>query len=612
MTVLSDTIPLGEYVFLRILQANPKLKSIFGVPGDYNLNLMEHLYAESVTEQGVKFVGNCNELNAGYTADGYARIIDTFAVLITTLGVGELSALNGVSSAFSEFVPILHIVGSIATFKEKHNEQSSVEASQNWHHLVQAKDQLAKPDVHVFLKMSSPISICTESLTYEGLHNGENFDKIDNVIRSIYRESRPGYLYIPADLPDIKVSSDRLKQPFQHKEYDETNMESRQNLNKLTDTILSYLYESNSPSLMSDDLLYKFHGYESFTNIISKVANNKFVKLYSSRIAKYIDESLDNFVGVYPGANEKVVESFQNDTDLLIIFGYVNFETKSLYNGLDHYKNIKNVILINPDYVKINENYYFIKSRKSQLREFSMNDLFMNIADSLDTSKLKQVDNVLKYQYKKDILLPDNDSNEKRVSQVKLFNLLNSNIQENDIILSEISSFSFDLPNISVKKNVRFIYNSYYASIGYALPATLGVSMALKDLKINNRRVILFEGDGSAQMTAQELSTYIRYNVTRPQIFIMNNEGYTIERAIKGETRSYNDIQIWNWEYAGKMFGDANGDIHQYYKIANVEDFNKFFGKRDGFNKKEDKLEIIDLDMYKTDYSNGLKFFLSK
>lgn len=612
MTNLADSIPLGEYVFLRILQANPTLKSIFGVPGDYNLNLMEYLYAESVTEKGVKFVGNCNELNAAYTADGYARIIDTFSVLITTLGVGELSALNGVSSAFSEFVPVLHIVGSIPTFKEKHNEQSTIDASQNWHHLVQDKDQLSKPDVHVFLKMSNPISICTESLTYEGLHNGDNFDKIDNVIRSIYRESRPGYLYIPADLPDVKVSSERLRQPFNYKELDETNVQSKQNLNELTSNILSHLYESNSPSFMSDDLLYKFHGYENFTNIISKVANNKFVKLYSSRIAKYIDEDLDNFIGMYPCANEKVVDSFQNDTDLLIIFGYVNFETKSFYNGIDHFKNIKNVILINSDYVKINDDYYFIKSRKSQIREFSMNDLFKSIADNLDISKLKQIDNVLKYQYEKTIILPDNDTDEKRVSQIKLFNLLNSNIQENDIILSEISSFSFDLPNIHVKKNVRFIYNSYYASIGYALPATLGVSIALKDLNITNRRVILFEGDGSAQMTAQELSTYLRFNVTRPQIFIMNNEGYTIERAIKGETRSYNDIQIWNWEYAGKMFGDVNGDKHQYVKISNTKDFNSFFGDRNGFNKKDDKLEIIDLHMYKTDYSNGLKFFLGK
>lgn len=598
------TISLGEYVFLRIIQANPKLKSIFGVPGDYNLNLMEYLYKDSITSQGVKFIGNCNELNAAYCSDGYAKIIDTFSVLITTLGVGELSALNGVSSAFSEFVPVLHIVGSVATYKEKQNDASG-DKFQNWHHLVQSKHALDKPDCHVFGKMSEPISICTESLTYEGLYNGENFDKIDNVIRCILRESRPGYLYIPADLPDIEVPATRLEQPFEYKEYDENNLQSKVQLEDLADRILDAIYHSESPSFQCDDLVHKFHAYDSFCRIIDKVKDNKFVKLYSSRIGKYIDETLDNFIGVFPSAEPKVIESFCDQTDLLVIFGYTNFETNGLYGGRDWYKNIKNTIFINPDYVKFNDEIVYLKNPKNNTRSFSMNDLLHQIGDHLDVSHFKSIDNVLEYQTIKPSSL--NECKTSRISQDKLFNFVNQNIQPNDIILCEVSSFSFGLPDLTLKQNCRLIYNSYYASIGYALPATLGVCLALRDLKID-RRVMLFEGDGSAQMTVQELSTYLRNDVTRPQIFIMNNEGYTIERAIKGETRSYNDIQLWNWEFAGKLFGDSQCAKHKYLKLSTDAEFDAHFAT---VGTKSDKLEIYDLMMEKTDYSAGLKFFLS-
>ena len=80
-----ENIPLGEYLFLRICQANPRLKSIFGIPGDFNLNLLEHLYTKSVAEdKKVRFINLCNELNASYTVDGYAKVIEGLAVLITT------------------------------------------------------------------------------------------------------------------------------------------------------------------------------------------------------------------------------------------------------------------------------------------------------------------------------------------------------------------------------------------------------------------------------------------------------------------------------------------------------------------------------------------------
>lgn len=59
----------------------------------------------------LKWLGCCNELNAAYAADGYARIKGVPGVLVTTYAVGELSAMNGVAGAYAEHAGMIHVVG---------------------------------------------------------------------------------------------------------------------------------------------------------------------------------------------------------------------------------------------------------------------------------------------------------------------------------------------------------------------------------------------------------------------------------------------------------------------------------------------------------------------
>lgn len=108
----SNKITLGAYIFSRIRSLG--IEHIFGCPGDYNLNLLDHLYRV----KGLTWVGNCNELNAAYAADGYARSRGLPGAVLTTYGVGELSAINGIGGANSEYVPIIHIVGTTSRFAQ--------------------------------------------------------------------------------------------------------------------------------------------------------------------------------------------------------------------------------------------------------------------------------------------------------------------------------------------------------------------------------------------------------------------------------------------------------------------------------------------------------------
>jgi indolepyruvate decarboxylase len=91
-----------------------------------------------------------------------------------------------------------------------------------------------------------------------------------------------------------------------------------------------------------------------------------------------------------------------------------------------------------------------------------------------------------------------------------------------------------------------------WSSIGFTLPALLGAALARPD-----RRPVLFIGDGSAQLTAQELGTFYARGI-QPVVFVLNNDGYTVERAIQSPKADYQDIVAWNWTELPAALGGTN------------------------------------------------------
>ncbi|KMU85223.1 pyruvate decarboxylase [Coccidioides immitis H538.4] len=185
---LKNPVDVAEYLFTRLHQLG--IRSIHGVPGDYNLVALDY-----IPKCGLRWVGNCNELNAGYAADGYARI-NGISALMTTFGVGELSALNAVAGAFSEFVPIVHIIGQPSTISQKDGMLL--------HHT------LGNGDYNAFANMSANISCAVAKLNDP--HQAATY--IDSALRECWIRSRPVYIALPTDLVQKKVDGERLKTPI--------------------------------------------------------------------------------------------------------------------------------------------------------------------------------------------------------------------------------------------------------------------------------------------------------------------------------------------------------------------------------------------------------------
>jgi indolepyruvate decarboxylase len=133
-----------EYVLARLKEIG--IDHIFGVPGDYAFPVEDAILSFS----GMEWVGCCNELNAAYAADGYARVHGVAAVS-TTYGVGELSAINGIAGAYAEHLPVFHLVG-----------MPSME-TQEKHLLVH--HTLGKSDYELFRKMAESLVIASAIMT---------------------------------------------------------------------------------------------------------------------------------------------------------------------------------------------------------------------------------------------------------------------------------------------------------------------------------------------------------------------------------------------------------------------------------------------------------------
>jgi TPP-dependent 2-oxoacid decarboxylase len=130
----------------------------------------------------------------------------------------------------------------------------------------------------------------------------------------------------------------------------------------------------------------------------------------------------------------------------------------------------------------------------------------------------------------------------------RFYQEVNRFLDSTNLVISDVgNSTLLGAAEIILPDEVPFIAQAFYVSIGYSLPATLGAKLAAPKL-----RPVTFIGDGAFQMTVQELSTIIRHGLN-PIIFLMNNDGYAIERIF--HDGPYNDLQMWQYRRFTEVFG---------------------------------------------------------
>ena len=238
-----------------------------------------------------------------------------------------------------------------------------------------------------------------------------------------------------------------------------------------------------------------------------------------------INEENPYFIGTYyPNYGDKRALNYVDQSDLVIVFGskLIDVNTGSFTQCFTQ----KETVVLNCD----NTDFFGEKSRGVNINNLIKNLENFDYQFDFESTGLNNVTPDVKYE--------DNDDQELNLSQYMY--AFKNFMKPDDTIYTETGTSQYGLSFMNLKKGVDFEAQPLWDSIGYTLPAVLGSQIADPE-----GRHILSIGDGSAQMTIQELSLIQRHHL-KPIIFLVDNDGYTIERVIHGAHAKYNDIAVWN------------------------------------------------------------------
>ena len=123
-------------------------------------------------------------------------------------------------------------------------------------------------------------------------------------------------------------------------------------------------------------------------------------------------------------------------------------------------------------------------------------------------------------------------------------------LKPNDILVAETGTSSMGLGLAKMPKGATFHNQTLWGAIGWATPAAFGAALAAPD-----RRTVLITGEGSHQLTAQEVGQFHRFGL-KPIIFLLNNNGYLIERLLCKDPETYcNDVAQWHYHLLPQALG---------------------------------------------------------
>jgi TPP-dependent 2-oxoacid decarboxylase len=490
-TTSPSTMTIGAFLLRRLREAG--ISHLFGVAGDFNLEFLLQM------EDGNEFmwVGNCNELNAAYAADGYARL-KGISGLIVTNGVGAWSAINGVAGAYSEHVPVVCVCGSLPL--------KALDRNLLMHHTS------ADTDYDAVLRGFAQVTAAQARLTPQNA-----VAEIDRLILTAWQCKLPVYMELPSDIAylEVEVPAEPLKLAMPPSD--------PERLSTCADAIVARLTNAHSPAILIDLDTDRF----DVTGELLELAGKLQIPIAAINTSKgVVDETSPYFLGLYAGAGSKPeVRQAVENSDCLLAIGVRRVDTSSGHFSdalpADRIDARSAAVDIGPD------NYQAVY----------LKELLRRVADSVPSRKASYSRPAGATTYSPSAAVPSGP-----LTQATYWNMIQSFVREGDVLVaedgtSEAGCWALDLP-----PRCSFITQAIWGSIGYSVGSVLGTLLAAP-----KRRHLLFVGDGSFQLTAQEVSTMLRHDL-KPIIFLINNGGYTVERTICGKDGHFNDVA--NWAYA--------------------------------------------------------------
>ncbi|GAA3627824.1 alpha-keto acid decarboxylase family protein [Kineosporia mesophila] len=511
-TTARPNVSVGGYLARRLEQLG--LEHLFGLPGDFNLALLDEMLATT----NLNWVGSGNELNAGYAADGYARLRRGPAAFVTTFGVGELSAVNALAGSFAEDVPVVHIVGLPSTTVINHGTLV--------HH------SLADGDFGHFVRMAAEV---TATAVVVRAHNAAT--AIDQALLTAVGSSKPVYLGIPADVAVAPISATPLSRPLRVLRSDPAAAED------FRDALTEFLGGAAEVTVLAGPRLYR----RQLEQRIRAIAAQNGVRIATQSASKaLLDESHPANLGVYAGAFTDNAETRRHidEATPLVLSGVVltDFLTGSFTHGFDP----EHAVDLQLDHARIAGNAFYGLYLEESLR--ILEEVLESRAPRPAPLPRRPVPAACVHE-------PADPRGQ--LTHADLWPLLQDHLAPGTLLVAEAGTSFYGALEMTLPDGCDLLGQPVWSSIGYTLPATVGAMLAEPD-----RETVLVIGDGSAQLTIQELGRLLALGL-KPTILLINNNGYTVERAIRSPEAAYQDIVAWNWTSLPAALGAPTTPVYR-------------------------------------------------
>ncbi|WHO75788.1 alpha-keto acid decarboxylase family protein [Rhizobium sp. BT03] len=516
---MGDTYTVGQYLVDRLGELG--LGHLFSVAGDYSIEWVNSY----VEKSRIQVIEEVNELNAGYAADGYARL-KGIGALCVTYSAGSLCATNAIAGSYVEKVPVVLINGAPSIQKTLTFEQTGYSS----HHFISGRET----DRQVFEYITAA------AVRIDSPHLAPML--IDYALTQCITERRPVYIELLEDMVDLECTrpSNALKAA--------PDISDEDSLNQSIAQISERLQNAAKPLIWIGVEIDRFGLHDQAERLIRDLKIPYVTELLSKAI---LSEDDVQFAGVFDGkSSSPYVQSLVEDSDFVLALGVWLTDINDLGWPID----LAKTAFASWDTVKYGTIFN---------AQVSLADLVNGLIDKRLTCKAQSLP--AKTARQAPVVNPAGE-----ITYQGFYDFIQQQIDGNTIVGADASLNYFGSLLLEVGARRGFIVQSSYSAIGYIGPAATGVSLAKQD----KQRLLVFAGDGGFQMTAQCLSTQTRFNLN-PIIFVMDNGIYGVEQwladasVFHGNKPFYNSCILHRWNYSklAEVFGCQGWKVDTYGEL---------------------------------------------
>ncbi len=478
---------IGSFLFEHLHSRG--VRHAFGIPGDFALPTFRWL-----ERSPIELITMTHEPSVGFAADGYARIRG-LGLACVTYCVGGLNMLNSIAGAYAEKSPVVVVSGGPSATERK--------ADPLLHHKVKTFDTQRR----IYEEVTCANTILLDPRTAAA--------EIVRVVDAVMASRRPGYIEVPYDIVDMPIEPPRARREAPPA----TDAES---LAACLEEMAEMINAARQPVILAGVELHR----HQVTDLALDIAEHFNIPVAADMLSKsVISETHPLYIGVYGGAlSDPVCREYVDGSDCVIMLG--TFIT-DMFLGINTARLTRQrSIMATTEHTRVGLHYYdgilfadFLRGfRRARIRR---RPRLENPNPAVEPVPVQPAE-------RRDLLQAED-----------VFRIIGLHLDENSAVVSDTGDALLGAIGLRTAQRKEFIAGAYYLTMGFAVPASIGVMAADP-----RKRVFAIVGDGAFQMTGMELSTAAQRGMA-PIVILLNNDGYGTQRIIMDG--KFNDIRRWEY-----------------------------------------------------------------